>query len=436
MFFGGEVAWRGETIGGVETEYSNGNPQTYYLQTAPATYHGFMAHQGDTGNGGQLCLPYCNNAGVPYANDNVGYSYGFDHSGTGALRRYTTLESPLWRIGTLNDYRASVSIGDAAMRELIWFFTNSLNEDYGVAIDHNLGNGNIWFTANNGAAWTLDQNETLPDAGVLLPTYLYMAPADPLSVFFVGTGSIATAAPCYTDDFGTTFYDLSRYGTAFALDTILGLVTGDADFSEIIVDPYCVSGSGTNTAEGIDVSHWQGLMDWTIAASAGVGFAFIKCTDGTGYTDSQFAVNWAGALAAGIDRGAYHFFRNNQDPLVQANHFLAVYAAAGAGELNMALDCEEDTPCDPANIKIFLDRIETVLGYHATIYTAKWWWNAARLGGAVAWASAYPLWVASYAATPTLPSDWATATYQQYSDSGVGSAFGASSATIHLDKVL
>jgi len=58
---------------------------------------------------------------------------------------------------------------------------------------------------------------------------------------------------------------------------------------------------------GIDVSRWQGDIDWRALRASGVKFAFIKATEGGDHIDPKFRQNWDGAKAAGIPRGAYHF---------------------------------------------------------------------------------------------------------------------------------
>ena len=82
--------------------------------------------------------------------------------------------------------------------------------------------------------------------------------------------------------------------------------------------------NGTANLQGIDVSHYQGTVDWGKVKSTGKVFAFAKATESTGSTDSQFATNWAAMKAAGVIRGAYHFFHADQDAAAQANHFLQV----------------------------------------------------------------------------------------------------------------
>ncbi|HET9760380.1 MAG TPA: GH25 family lysozyme, partial [Nocardioidaceae bacterium] len=62
-------------------------------------------------------------------------------------------------------------------------------------------------------------------------------------------------------------------------------------------------------ADGVDVSHWQGTVNWSRVKAAGMQFAFMKATESTTYTDTQLATNWAGVQAVGMYRGAYHFAR-------------------------------------------------------------------------------------------------------------------------------
>ena len=58
---------------------------------------------------------------------------------------------------------------------------------------------------------------------------------------------------------------------------------------------------------GVDVSRYQGRIDWASVRAAGNEFAFIKATEGGDYIDPRFSENWDGARRAGVMRGAYHF---------------------------------------------------------------------------------------------------------------------------------
>src|SRR5215467_14678034 len=94
-------------------------------------------------------------------------------------------------------------------------------------------------------------------------------------------------------------------------------------------------GAPTNpgsVVNGIDVSHFQGSIDWEEVAAQGIGFAFVKATDGLG-TDPAFATNWSGANQAGILRGAYHFFRPKLSAIDQAKHFCEVVESLGVRDL-------------------------------------------------------------------------------------------------------
>ena len=59
---------------------------------------------------------------------------------------------------------------------------------------------------------------------------------------------------------------------------------------------------------GVDVSRWQGDIDWAKLRTQGANFAYIKATDGGDHIDPMFKTNWRRAKEAGIKHGAYHFF--------------------------------------------------------------------------------------------------------------------------------
>ncbi|WP_298359215.1 GH25 family lysozyme [Rhodoblastus sp.] len=61
------------------------------------------------------------------------------------------------------------------------------------------------------------------------------------------------------------------------------------------------------TVHGVDVSKYQGNVNWDAVHEGGVKFAYIKATEGGDRIDPNFARNWRGAKAAGLPRGAYHF---------------------------------------------------------------------------------------------------------------------------------
>ncbi|MDQ3804114.1 MAG: glycoside hydrolase family 25 protein [Acidobacteriota bacterium] len=168
---------------------------------------------------------------------------------------------------------------------------------------------------------------------------------------------------------------------------------------------------------GIDVSHYQGRVNWEAVAGAGCAFAFAKATEGAGATDPFFADNWAGMKAAGLLRGAYHFFRPEQDAAQQAAHFLSAVQLQ-PGDLPPVLDIEtSDGVLGSAlvgGVQTWLDAVEPAAGVTPIIYTAASFWDAHfndQFGR-------YPLWIAHYAPTPTpLPRGWSDWAFWQYSQS-------------------
>ena len=109
-----------------------------------------------------------------------------------------------------------------------------------------------------------------------------------------------------------------------------------------------MSSSGPTYLTGIDVSHFQGEVDWQ--AVAGVRFAFIKATEGLADIDPRFRQNWQDSRAAGLLRGAYHFLHPNLDARQQAAHFLSV-VNLDDDALPPALDVEVTDGVDPASLR-------------------------------------------------------------------------------------
>lgn len=170
-------------------------------------------------------------------------------------------------------------------------------------------------------------------------------------------------------------------------------------------------------AQGIDVSQHQGTVDWPAVVQAGYVFAFIKATDGETYVDPEFAQNWAGAAAANVLRGAYHFFRAEDSPQAQVELFWNT--VAGNGELPPVVDVEETMGVSAAtlisNLTQFLAELQQASGRTPMIYTGPSFWNSL---GTTAFGG-YPLWVAEYGVSqPTLPGGWSSWAFWQHSESG------------------
>ena len=168
---------------------------------------------------------------------------------------------------------------------------------------------------------------------------------------------------------------------------------------------------------GIDVSVWT-KVKWARLDRTFVAFAFIKATEGTDKLDPDFEKNWSGAKSANIIRGAYHFFRPNQEAAAQATHFIQ-HVRLEAGDLPPVLDIENvvgaKVPADLARrIRIWLELIEQMTGRKSIIYTSPNFWNEHLTDEF----GEYPLWLANYETpSPTaIPKGWKTWTFWQYSE--------------------
>jgi lysozyme len=173
---------------------------------------------------------------------------------------------------------------------------------------------------------------------------------------------------------------------------------------------------------GIDVSFYQGNVNWQAVADSGVTFAFIKATEGVQSSDEYFDQNWAGMAQVGIARSAYHFFMANKDPIDQANNFLRLTQKVWRdGDLPPVLDLER-TYFMSASVVLdratqWLNAVERAIGLRPIIYTFPNFWESS-LGDPQRLAD-YPLWIAHFGTTnPYVPGGWRTWTFHQYTESG------------------
>jgi GH25 family lysozyme M1 (1,4-beta-N-acetylmuramidase)/putative cell wall-binding protein len=193
---------------------------------------------------------------------------------------------------------------------------------------------------------------------------------------------------------------------------------------------------GVSGVLGMDVSGWQTGINWPSQYAAGARFAYIKASEGTDYTSSQFSTQYSGSYSAGLIRGAYHFATpNTSTGAVQARYFVA----NGGGwspdgrTLPPLLDIEYDpyTGTDHTNscwglstidmsnwIYDFVSTVQNLTGVRPAIYSTANWWNTCT--GSNNTFGAYPLFVARYGtSTPgALPASWVNWTIWQFADAG------------------
>lgn len=179
--------------------------------------------------------------------------------------------------------------------------------------------------------------------------------------------------------------------------------------------------NGTDYAiQGIDVSHWQGTINWTSVKNSGKRFAFCKATEGTTYTDPRFASNWAAMKNNGIIRGAYHFGHPGSSAVNQANRFCDVVRPT-SGDLQMMLDLEATDGVSPSGVRswvvAFINQIVARTGRPGIIYTGFYFWRDSAGNGSNL---NCPLFLAYYGTNPTayVPAAWPYFTFWQYTSTG------------------
>ena len=186
----------------------------------------------------------------------------------------------------------------------------------------------------------------------------------------------------------------------------------------------------SNQLSGIDVSKWQGTVEWKSVQEAGIAFAFARATYGTSEVDSCFDANWQAMKDAGIIRGAYHFFLAADDPTQQAEFFIRTVGSLDPGDLPPVVDVESSSGVSSnlaASVQTWLSVVEQGLGRRPIIYTAPSYWNANLTSGF----GDYPLWVAEYGvSSPKAVNGWTNWTFWQYSSTGTD---GGVNGSVDLD---
>jgi lysozyme len=174
----------------------------------------------------------------------------------------------------------------------------------------------------------------------------------------------------------------------------------------------------TNLIKGIDISTIQGNVDFKALANSGIQFVICRCGIGNGGIDKLYKQNIANAKAAGLKVMAYHFIyplpplasQPLRDPKAQAQ----MHVNAAGGEL-AACDLEWPAPqdwakwgCTAAQITqwsiAYLEAYEQLSGIRPIVYTYPYFAQAIKLPQS--FGQKYKLWIASYSATPVVPSPW------------------------------
>lgn len=190
---------------------------------------------------------------------------------------------------------------------------------------------------------------------------------------------------------------------------------------------------GTKPVPGIDVSHYQGDIDWATVKASGVVFAYAKAVQGEGGPDPDFSRNWSAMKEAGLMRGAYDFYDVGEDPAAQAQDYIKL-VQLDPGDLPPMVDIETENAGAEANASLvsdlhsYLKTLSEHYGTNPIIYSSPGFWND-HFDDSF---SDYPLWVAEYGVSePKAVTGWTYYTIWQHSQSG---SVDGISGNVDLDR--
>lgn len=180
------------------------------------------------------------------------------------------------------------------------------------------------------------------------------------------------------------------------------------------------SHASQRTTRGIDVSDWQGYIDYAQVKNAGIDVVYIKASQGDSIVDAYFRTNYENAKANGLKVGLYHFLtaRSVEEAEQQAAYFTSVISGTSP-DCKLAMDFEIFGDLNVEQINqislAFLQKVQSLTGKEVVIYSDAS--NANSTFGPEL-ASQYPLWVAQYGVTTPDTGNWSQYEGFQYSDMG------------------
>lgn len=189
----------------------------------------------------------------------------------------------------------------------------------------------------------------------------------------------------------------------------------------ILITPvYAFSPWGDVIYQGIDVSGWQGNINYAEVKNSGIEIVYMKSSEGTSFVDPYFNQNYTNAKANGLKVGFYHYLiaRSNEEAIEEARFFVSVISGKEP-DCRLAMDFESFGNLSVEEINqigiTFVRTVENLSGKEVIIYSNT---NDARnvFSGEL---TNYPLWVAQYEVEqPTPNGKWSTWAGWQYTDAG------------------
>jgi len=179
--------------------------------------------------------------------------------------------------------------------------------------------------------------------------------------------------------------------------------------------------SNNELYNGIDVSEWQGEIDFSKVANSGIEIVYIRASEGTNYIDPYFRENYEEAKANGLRTGFYHYLtaRNEEEARAEAEFFVAyIKGTEPACKLAMDFEVFDNLSTEEVNeiSEVFLQTVQNLSGKECVIYSDAY--NAREVFNREL-AEKYAIWVADYfVEEPEDNGKWSTWVGFQFTDRG------------------
>lgn len=189
-----------------------------------------------------------------------------------------------------------------------------------------------------------------------------------------------------------------------------------SSFEKVLAFPA----SSGETYDGIDVSEWQGNIDFERVKNSGIDIVYIKSSEGTRYIDPYFRTNYNSAKENGLNIGFYHFMTatSENEAIAEAGFFASVVNGLDT-DCRLAMDFEMFDGLDVREINdislAFLAEVERLTEKEVVVYSDAY---NARVNFSSRLSSQYPIWVAEYGVNEPSNGNWSSWIGFQYTNQG------------------
>ena len=191
-----------------------------------------------------------------------------------------------------------------------------------------------------------------------------------------------------------------------------------------IIPSYAITPISNVRYDGIDVSNWQGYVDYSKVKNAGIEIVFMKASQGTSYKDPYFDTNYTNAKANGLKVGFYHYLTaTNTNQAIQEARFFASVISGKVPDCKLVLDYEVFNGVGRNEVnqiaKTFLQELKSLTNKEVMVYSNL---STAQNIFDQELSSQYPLWLAYYGDYTRLNNvngNWQYWSGVQYTDKGI-----------------